>query len=177
MGDPRRLSKTYDTPNHPWIGERIKQEKELSNKYGLSNKKEIWKMETRLRTFRRQARKLISDTSAQGEKEAVQLFGILNRYGILLKEDATLDDVLSLNVESILERRLQTLVFRKGLANTPKQARQFIVHGHISVNGRRINAPSYLVPMVEEDAISYMPNSPMASESHPERTDLVKDAE
>ena len=175
MGDPRRLSKKYDTPNHPWIGERIKRERELAIKYGLVNKKEFWKMETRLRTFRRQARKLISDTTKQGAREAVQLFGVLKRYGILVKEDATLDDVLSLNVESILDRRLQTLVFKKGLAKTPKQARQFIVHGHIAVNGRRITAPSYLVPVAEEDLISYTPTSPLASENHPERTKVVSE--
>ena len=175
MGDPRRLSKKYDTPNHPWIGERIKKERELSIKYGLVNKKELWKMETKLRTFRRQARKLISDTSEQGSREAVQLFGILKRYGILLKEDATLDDVLSLDVESILSRRLQTLVFKKGLAKTPKQARQFIVHGHIAVNGRRVSSPSYLVPVSEEDSITYTSTSPLSSENHPERTKTVEE--
>ncbi len=177
MGSPRKLSKCYDTPNHPWIGERIKEEREISNKYGLLNKKELWKMETRLRTFRRQARNLISNTTEQGEKEAVQLFNILKRYGILLKEDPTLDDVLSLNIESILERRLQTIVFRKGLAKTPKQARQFIVHGHIAVNGRKVDSPSYLVPVVEDDTISYYGKSPLTAESHPERPNSVKQEE
>ncbi|AXI24764.1 30S ribosomal protein S4 [Methanofervidicoccus sp. A16] len=173
MGDPRRLKKKYDTPNHPWIGERIKREKELLNKYGLVNKRELWKMETRLRKFRRQARKLISDTSKQGAKEAKQLFSILRRYGILVKEDPTLDDVLSLTVEDILERRLQTIVFRKGLARTIKQARQFIVHGHIAIKGRRVTAPSYLVPVDEEDHITYAPTSPLASKDHPERVKVV----
>jgi len=173
MGDPRRLGKKYDTPNHPWIGERIKVERELSTKYGLVNKKELWKMETKLRNFRRQARNLISDTTEQGAKEAVQLFNILKRYGILVKDDPTLDDVLSLNIESILERRLQTIVFRKGLAKTPKQARQFIVHGHIAIDGRRVTSPNYLVTTVEEDKIGYFPRSPLAAENHPERPEKV----
>ncbi|HIP17011.1 MAG TPA: 30S ribosomal protein S4 [Methanothermococcus okinawensis] len=173
MGDPRRLSKKYDTPNHPWIGERIKKERELIIKYGLTNKRELWKMETRLRTFRRQARKLISDATEQGAKEATQLFAILKRYGILIKEDVTLDDVLLLDVEAILERRLQTLVFRKGLAKTPKQARQFIVHGHIGVNGRKVTAPNILVTVDEEETIAFLPTSPMSSESHPERAKTV----
>lgn len=177
MGDPRRLSKKYDTPNHPWIGDRIKREHELCRKYGLVNKKEFWKMETKLRNYRGKARTLISDTTKQGAKEAVQLFNVLKRYGILSKEDPTLDDVLSLDVESILERRLQTLVFKKGLAKTPKQARQFIIHGHIAVNGRGVTSPSYLVPVSEEDTISYVPNSPLASENHPERTTAVSEEE
>ena len=170
MGDPRRLGKKYDTPNHPWIGERIQSEKEISQKYGLVNKKELWKMETQLRNYRRQARKLISDTTTQGGKEAVQLFNVLKRYAILVESEPTLDHVLSLNIESILERRLQTIVYRKGLAKTAKQARQFIVHGHIAVNGKRVTAPAYLVSVAENDAIEYVPNSPMASENHPERT-------
>ncbi|MBW9221650.1 30S ribosomal protein S4 [Methanothermococcus sp. SCGC AD-155-C09] len=173
MGDPRRLSKKYDTPNHPWIGERIKKERELIIKYGLANKRELWKMETKLRTFRRQARKLISDTTEQGAKEATQLFNILKRYGILIKEDVTLDDVLLLDVEDILERRLQTLVFKKGLAKTPKQARQFIVHGHIGINGRKVTAPNSLVTVSDEEAIAFLPTSPMSSESHPERAKTI----
>ena len=175
MGDPRRLNKKYDTPNHPWIGERIKSERELLIKYGLINKRELWKMETKLRTFRRQARKLMSDTTEQGAKEATQLFNILKRYGILIKEDVTLDDVLSLNVEAILERRLQTLVFKKGLAKTPKQARQFIVHGHIGINGRKVTAPNNLVAVNEEGAIAFMPTSPMSSENHPERAAAINE--
>jgi small subunit ribosomal protein S4 len=175
MGDPRRLSKKYDTPNHPWIGERINKERDLSQKYGLTNKKELWKMETQLRNYRRQARKLISNTTAQGAKEAVQLFAVLKRYGILVEQEPTLDHILSLNIESILDRRLQTIVYKNGLARTPKQARQFIVHGHIAVNGRKVSSPSYLVALEENDAISYVGISPLAAENHPERTKAVAD--
>mgnify|MGYP001773173473 CR=1 FL=1 len=71
----------------------------------------------------------------------------------LLNEGATLDDVLGLTVKDILNRRLQTIVYKKGLANTPKQARQFIVHGHVKINGRKIIYPSYLVNRDEEDKI------------------------
>ena len=71
------------------------------------------------------------------------------------KKDATLDDVLSLTVRDILSRRLQSVVAAKHMARTPKQARQFIVHGHVKVNGKRVNAPSYLVPFEEEDAVEW----------------------
>jgi small subunit ribosomal protein S4 len=173
MGDPRKPRKKYDTPNHPWIKERIEREHELCRKYGLVNKKEVWKAETKLRNYRRQARRLISDTTEQGAKEAQQLFNVLKRYGILKKENPTLDDVLALTIEDILERRLQTIVFRKGLARTIKQARQLIVHGHIAVNGRKVTAPGYLVPVDEEGAIDFKSNSPFASNDHPERAKIV----
>ncbi|WP_456472421.1 30S ribosomal protein S4 [Methanocaldococcus sp.] len=174
MGDPRRrYPKKYETPNHPWIKERIEREKELCAKYGLRRKREVWKAETILRKYRRQARRLISDTTEQGAKEAKQLFSVLRRYGILRKENPTLDDVLSLTVEDILERRLQTLVFRKGLARTPRQARQLIVHGHIAVNGRRVTAPSYLVKVEEEDSIGYYKTSPFNNNDHPERAKII----
>ncbi|ENN95961.1 30S ribosomal protein S4P [Methanocaldococcus villosus KIN24-T80] len=175
MGDPRRrFPKKYETPNHPWIKERIEREKELCRKYGLRRKREVWKAETLLRKYRRQARRLIRllDTP-QGQKEMEQLFNVLKRYGILKKENPTLDDVLSLTVEDILERRLQTLVFRKGLARTPKQARQLIVHRHIAVNGRIIDAPSYLVKVDEEDKITYAKNSPFNNKDHPERAKII----
>ena len=89
--------------------------------------------------------------------------------GMLPLEGAGLDDVLALDVEAVLQRRLQTLVYVKGLANTPRQARQFIVHGHMAVGPRRVDIPGYLVRREEEDAIVYDPRSPVASDLHPAR--------
>ncbi|MCH7902628.1 hypothetical protein IIC68_02645, partial [archaeon] len=58
--------------------------------------------------------------------------------------------ILSLTIKDVLERRLQTLIYRKKMASSLKQARQFIVHEHISVGDKIIKAPSYLVPLLEE---------------------------
>jgi small subunit ribosomal protein S4 len=80
-----------------------------------------------------------------------------------------LDDVLELDIESILSRRLQTLAYLKGLANTPKQARQLICHGHIAIGGRKVNVPSYLVSKDEEEEIGYFVDSPLNEELHPAR--------
>ncbi|MDL5502111.1 MAG: S4 domain-containing protein, partial [Candidatus Methanoperedens sp.] len=60
-----------------------------------------------------------------------------------------------------------------GLANTPKQARQFIVHGHISVSGRKITVPGYLVPASEELSLGYYTGSGLSNESHPSRPGQV----
>ena len=173
MGYPGKNRKSYETPKHPWEETRLVEEAELVKKYGLRNKREVWKAYTILRNYRRLARNLMAMMAMVGETPTVKrdvnnLLGKLKRYG-LVKEDAELNDVLSLSVEDILERRLQTQVFRQGLAKTIKQARQFIVHGHIAIKGRRVTVPSYLVPIEEEMEISYYSGSPLSSSSHPER--------
>jgi small subunit ribosomal protein S4 len=168
MGDPKRQRKKYETPSHPWIKERLDRERVLKRNYALKNKKELWRHETQLKEFRRRARRLLAARGKQAEIERQQLLQRLYRLG-LLPADAVLDDVLSLTVEDVLERRLQTIVYRKGLARTMKQARQLIVHGHIEVNGQVIRSPGYLVLREEEDAITYAKGSPFAKEGHPER--------
>ncbi|NPA48320.1 MAG: 30S ribosomal protein S4 [Thermococci archaeon] len=168
MGDPKRPRKKYETPSHPWIKERLDSERVLMRKYALKNKKELWRHETQLKEFRRRARRLLAARGRQAEIERKQLLQRLNRLG-LLPADAVLDDVLSLTLEDVLERRLQTVVFRKGLARTIKQARQLIVHGHISVGGKIMRSPGYLVLKEEEDGIGYVRTSPFSREGHPER--------
>jgi small subunit ribosomal protein S4 len=144
MGDPRTSRRKYQKPSHPWQEERIKNEDEYVRKYGLKNKKEFWKAESFLRDQRGQARNylpLVLRDDEQGIKEADQLLDTLLRPGIL-GADANLDDVLALDVDALLSRRLQTVTYLKGLANTPTQARQFISHGHIAVNGQRVPRPA-----------------------------------
>ena len=160
MGDPRRIRKKYHTPSHPWQADRIQEEKKLLAEYGLKNKREIWKALAILRGIRGQARELLGKRGEQAKRQEELLIARLHRLN-LLKEGSSLDDVLGLTVKDILERRLQTQVYKKGLAYTIKQARQFIVHGHISVAGRKVTSPSYLVRATEEDAISYVENSPV----------------
>lgn len=177
MGDPRKNRKTYETPKHPWESERIKEEWELKKRYGLKNKREIWKAKSMLRNFRSQARYLQAKLrygDPQAEKQQKQLFGRLARLGILNEENATLDAVLSLSEEDILKRRLQTIVYLKGLARTPKQARQFIVHGHIAINGRKITIPGYMVRKDEEQFIEYNERSPLSDEMHPMRPQVIE---
>ncbi len=104
-------------------------------------------------------------TGKQAELETKQLLERLRKLG-LIREGATLDDVLGLTLEDLLERRLQTMVYRKGLAQTPRQARQMVIHGHITVSGNRVNVPSYLVSVNEEKEIGCVfPTSGERSES------------
>jgi small subunit ribosomal protein S4 len=166
-------TKSYETPNHPFQGERIAGEHDLLGRYGLANKEELWRAQSELRSMRREARQLLGRT--QGDPEAAaergqEFLARLKRYGILDDEDS-LDDILSLEINDVLERRLQTVVYRKGLANTPAQARQFINHGHILVGGQRVQIPSYKVEIAEETTIDFDESSPLSDELHPERAE------
>jgi small subunit ribosomal protein S4 len=156
------LKKKFKKPKHPYQKERIMEELEFIGKYGLRNKREFWKMRTMLANWRniaRQSRTLPSEVAVEVQQELIKK---LNRLGVLGAE-AEFDDVLLLSVEDVLKRRLQTLVFDKGLANTIYQARQLIVHGHIQVKGKKINAPSYLVKRDEVDFIGFAANSPLSA--------------
>ena len=168
MGDPRRFGKKFARPFKTWDETRIAEEKELLKDYGLKNKKEIWRTETMLRRFKGQAKNLIATKGPQAEKEKHQLLARLASLG-LTSQTADLDTVLGFTINDLLGRRLQTLVFNKKLARTIEQARQFIVHEQITVKGKKIAVPSYMVKRDEEDAISFAPESPLASETHPER--------
>ncbi len=171
MGDPKFSRKKYVTPSHPWQGERIARESEIVRKYGLKNKTELWKVESLLRVFRQRARDLqakVRSGNIQAEKEREQLLERLGRMG-LLGEESDLNDVLTLDLENLLARRLQSMAYLKGLSNSSKQARQFIVHGHIGIDGRKVTIPGYFVKRGEEEAIDYFTSSPLAHDLHPAR--------
>lgn len=175
MGDPKKQKKKYDSPSHPWQGARIKAERVLMRDYGLKNKKELWKMGTILKDIKTQAKLLTSKDNEESKKEKDLLLKRLSRLGIIKTADAKLEDILSLDVRTILERRLQTLMLRKGLAKTAKQARQFIIHGHVLVKENRMDVPSYIVPVEEENSISFSPMSTLDSLEHPERSTPKKE--
>lgn len=173
MGYPGKNSKSYETPKHPWQAARIASEVELVKTYGLRNKKEVWKAHSNLKNYRELARKLLAEStkgtlSGHIKTDADNILNRLKRYG-MLKPESALDDVLTLQVTNFLDRRLQTQVHKQGLANTMKQARQFIVHGHISVSGRKVTVPGYIVSRDDELSLGYYGNSPLSGESHPSR--------
>lgn len=175
MGDPKKLRKIYNTPSHPWINERITEENRLVREYGLANKREVWKGKSKLDMFRGQARSLrarLRTASEQAVKERDQLLTHLTKYGYI-KEGSDLDDVLSLTLENVLSRRLQSQVYMRGLAYTMKHARQLITHGHIAIGDRKITVPSYVVKVSEESLIQYHSSSPLTMEEHPSRPKMA----
>ena len=175
MGDPKFLRRTYDTPKHPWEAVRMGEERKLLQKYGLKNKRELWKAQSVLRGFRRHARELqasLREGEPQAIRESEQLLGRLTRLGVLPVGAPSLDDVLALTTDEILKRRLEWIVFTRGLAPTAKGARQMIVHGHVAVGDHRVTRPGYLVLGSEEHLIAYSTASPLNAEEHPIRIAL-----
>jgi small subunit ribosomal protein S4 len=178
MGYPGKNHKQYDTPKRRFEKSRIEDEAKLVIEYGLRNKRELWKAQSTLRRYRGAARELLSLVAAATDEVLVErkrgeLLHHLQRFG-LLGDNPTIDGVLSLKTENELERRLQTLVYRRGLARSPKQARQFITHGHIAISGRKVTIPGYRVNKEEEGALSYYGLSPLTNDVHPERTRITK---
>ena len=147
----KRQKRKYSRPLRPWNKPRLDAERSFSIEYGLKKKKELWRVEAILSDWRSRAREL---QGAHNKVEEQHLLEKLMKLG-LLKEGATLDDVLALETIDLLNRRLQTLVFKKGLANTPVQARQFIVHGHIALDGKKARWPSTIVSADQNEKIGY----------------------
>ncbi len=160
MGDPKKPRKTWERPGHPWIKERLAEEMELVGQYGLRNKRELWKAQTVLRTIRDRAKALLSLPEAERMAKERALVKKLYEMGLLESEKSTIDDILGLSVRSVLERRLQTIVYRKGLAKTIHEARQLVAHGHVAIAGRRVRTPGRLVTRREESMVDYAPTSP-----------------
>ena len=152
MGDPRKPKKSYHRPRRIWTTDQLNAELYILGSFGLRNKRELWKAQTEVARFRNQARALLAlATEARTEKES-RLLKSLNRLG-LVNESASLDDVLNLKIEDLLERRLQTIVMKKAGTKSPHQARQVVVHGHVSIGDRIVNLPGYIVKKEEEDLI------------------------
>ena len=163
MGDPRKSKKTFHRPRRIWTTDQLSAELYIIGSYGLRNKRELWKAQTEVARFRNQARALLALTTEVRHEKETRLLNFLNRLG-LVNESATLDDILNLKIEDLLERRLQTIVMKKGGTKSPHQARQIVVHGHVSLGNRIVNLPGYLVKREEEPQIllhvSMSPGSP-----------------
>ena len=169
MGDPKRIRKKYVAPPHPWQKSRIEEEKAIIREFGLKNKQEVWRMRSKAKDIADQAKRLTSGTDTlQSKKETELLLARLYKLG-LLPQGAQIESVLNLTIKDVLERRLQTIVFKKGLAKSPKQARQFITHRHIVVNNKVITSPSYIVTAAEEAAVAFIQKSALADPEHAER--------
>ena len=159
MGHPKFARPKTDRPTHPWKEARIEEEHRLKEQFGLKKvggMKEIWREKTALRRHRNQAMKLIGrvdSTEGHYAREKEDLLVSLNRKG-LLHEDSTLDDVLSITVEQMLSRRLQSVVYFKGLAPSMRSARSLIVHGHISIGDQRMTVPGYKILRSEEEELA-----------------------
>jgi small subunit ribosomal protein S4 len=151
----------------------------LKEKYGLKKvggMKEIWREKSSLRRHRNQAMKLIGrvDTSeGHFAREKTDLVNSLCRQGLLV-DGASIDDVLQINVEHMLSRRLQSVVYYRGLAPSMRAARNMIVHGHISIGEQKMTVPGYHIRKLEEEDLNYASNSVYNDPNHPFRVEMEK---
>ena len=158
MGDPKLPRRVWRKPKRPLNYELKMEELKTVGTFGLRTKRELWKAHTELSRVRHQARSLLALRQEIREEKEPILMKSLARIG-LVSNDATLDDVLNLNVDDLLSRRLQTIVSKKLGFKTPYQARQAVIHGHIMIGDRKIDIPSYTVKVGEEDNIHFTPES------------------
>jgi small subunit ribosomal protein S4 len=152
MGDPRKPKKLFRRPRRIWTTDQLNAELYIVGSYGLRNKRELWRAQSEVARYRNQARALLALPTEVRQQKETQLLSFLNRLG-LVNQSATLDDVLNLKIEDLLERRLQTIVMKKGETKSAQQARQMVAHGHVSLGNRIVNIPGYLVKREEEQQI------------------------
>jgi small subunit ribosomal protein S4 len=168
LGDPKKQRKSYETPRHPWRRDQLEVELRLMGEYGLRNKRELWRYKTMLSQVRGIARSLLGASEEERLRLEREYLEKLRRVGVL-PESASIDEILDLEIRDLLERRLQTVVFRRGMAKSLHQARQLVSHGHISVAGRVVSVPGYIVKRDEEQKLKYFAHSPLSKSDHPLR--------
>ena len=178
MGDPKYPRRVWKKPKRPLNYELKMEELETLGIFGLRTKRELWKAHTELSRVRQQARSLLSlRQEVRAEKEPI-LMKSLARIG-LVSGEATLDDVLNLNAKDLLSRRLQTIVSKTLGFKTPYQARQAVIHGHIMIGDRKVDIPSYIVTVEEENNVHFSPESkiPEMLEKTKKEAPKVEDSE
>jgi len=156
-------SKTFVTPSRCYEKARLDQELKLVGEFGLRNKREVWRVKLAVAKVRKVARTLLT----LDEKDAKRLFEgnallrRLVRIGVLTEDKMKLDHVLGLKIEDFLERRLQTQVFKLGLAKSIHHARVLIRQRHIRVRKQVVNVPSYVVRLDSQKHIDFSLRSPL----------------
>ncbi|KAG0139500.1 hypothetical protein CROQUDRAFT_666407 [Cronartium quercuum f. sp. fusiforme G11] len=159
---PRNTSKTYKVPRRPYEAPRLDAELKLAGEFGLRNKREIWRIALTLSKIRRAARELLKldDKDPKRLFEGNALIRRLVRIGVLDEARMRLDYVLALKIEDFMERRLQTQVFKSGLAKSIHHARVLIRQRHIRVGTQIVNVPSFVVRLDSQKHIDFALTSP-----------------
>ncbi|EGX48900.1 40S ribosomal protein S9 [Orbilia oligospora] len=159
---PRTYSKTYKVPRRPFESARLDSELKIVGEYGLRNKREVWRVMLTLSKIRRAARQLLTLDEKDPKRlfEGNALIRRLVRAGILDDSRMKLDYVLALKIEDFLERRLQTQVYKLGLAKSIHHARVLIRQRHIRVGKQIVNVPSFVVRLDSQKHIDFALTSP-----------------
>merc|ERR1712150_436642 len=126
------------------------------------NKREVWRIKYSLAKIRKAARDLLTLEEKDPRRlfEGNALLRRLVRIGVLDETRMKLDYVLGLKIEDFLERRLQTQVFKLGLAKSIHHARVLIRQRHIRVRKQVVNVPSFIVRLGSQKHIDFAHKSP-----------------
>ena len=149
MGDPRKLKNHFSSVRRPYDVAMLEEERELKKKYGIRRKSELRRMEYIWKNLRQRARKLIAE---KDKTKTELLFNKVDSLG-LCQGEKSLENILGMKLVDVLDRRFQNVLCRLNLANTPMQARQYIVHKHVKINGTIIFSPNYIVKKEDENNI------------------------
>ncbi|KAL5706917.1 40S ribosomal protein S9-2 [Ranunculus cassubicifolius] len=167
----RNYGKTFKKPRRPYEKEQLDAELKLVGEYGLRCKRELWRVQYVLSRIRNNARNLLTMDEKNPRRifEGKALLRRMNRYGLLDESQNKLDYVLALTVENFLERRLQTLVFKSGMAKLIHHARVLIRQRHIRVGRQVVNIPSFMVRVDSQKHIAFSLTSPLGNGRPPGR--------
>jgi len=162
----RNFSRTFKNPLRPYEKERMTQELKLVGEYGLKNKREVWRVQYTISKIRNAARALLQLPENDQKRifEGTALVRRLHKLGILDEDKKKLDYVLSLTINDLLDRRLQTMVFKNGKARSIHQARSFISHRHISLGNQLVDQAAFLVWKDSEKDIKMADTSVLSTE-------------
>ena len=165
MRNYNNFNRVAKAPRRPFERERIDREMKLCGQYGLRCKREIWRVNLTLSKMRRTARLLLTlpEGHPRRQLEGSAIMRRCHDLGFLDAAKDKLDYVLSLTVPDILERRLQTVVFKIGLAKSVHHARVLIQQRHISVAKQIVTIPSFIVRNSSERHIAFADASPFGA--------------
>uniref|UniRef100_A0A7S0V0M8 40S ribosomal protein S9 n=1 Tax=Polytomella parva TaxID=51329 RepID=A0A7S0V0M8_9CHLO len=158
----RNYGKTFKKPRRPYEKERLDAELKTVGEYGLRNKRELWRVQMVLSKIRNAARTLLTLDEKDPKRifEGSALMRRMYKYGLLNETQDKLDYVLALSPADFLERRLQTVVYKLGLAKSVHHARVLIRQRHVRVGKQVVNVPSFTVRVDSQKHIDFSTTSP-----------------